>query len=161
MKFKTDFLIEDYTTLCWFQSRTISIVLSAALAIAFGMTLAMFNVLVGGFVLIVGGPIVYTLQKRSIIKRAERRFVAFGASSELSLELSKEDITQQSNSGETRLPWQDVYAVRESDDSYYIFLAKKKAFYFPKRSFESDAHREEFLGYINQYVDSKKIKLKK
>ena len=161
MKFKTDFLIEDYTTLCWFQSRTVSIFLTVALTIAFAMTLAMFNVLVGIFVLIVGGPIIYILQKRSVTKRAERRFIAFGASSELSLELSSEDIIQQSNSGETRLPWQDVYAVRESEDSYYVFLAKKKAFYFPKRSFESDAHREEFLGYINQYVDSNKIKLKK
>ncbi len=161
MKFKTDFLVEDYTTLCWFQARAISIVLAIALAIAFGMTLAMINVLVGIVVLVFGCPIIYLLQKRSITKRAERRFVAFATSSELSLELSKDDIIQQSNSGETRLAWQDVYAVRESEESYYVFLAKKKAFYFPKRSFESEAHREEFLKYINDYVDPKKIKLKK
>ena len=161
MKFKTDFLVEDYTTLCWFQSRTVTIALAIALALAFGMTLAMLNVLVGIVVLVFGCPIIYLFQKRSIIKRAERRFAAFATSSELSLEISEDDITQQSNSGETRLPWQDVYAVRESEDSYYVFLAKKKAFYFPKRSFESEAHREEFLEYINKYVDAKKIKLKK
>ncbi len=161
MKFKTDFLIEDYSTLCWFQAKKISIALAVALALAFGLTVATMHLIAGIAVLVFAGPIIYIFQKRRVIKRAEKRFIAFGTSSELSLELSKDDIIQQSNSGETRLAWQDVYAVRESDDSYYVFLAKNKAFYFPKRSFESDAHREEFLEYIEKYVDPKRVKLKK
>ncbi len=163
MKFKTDFLLEDYANLCWFQAKTATMILAVLLALAFGgIAAAITQVLVIGMaVLVVLIPLSYFIQKRSVKKRAERRFLAFGASSELSLEINDDEILQYSNSGETRLPWEDVYAVREGKDCYYVFLTKRKAFYFPKRSFESDAHKEEFLGYISKHVDEKKIKLKK
>lgn len=164
MKFKTDFLFEDYANLCWFQSKTATSVLAVLLALAFGgMTAAITApiIIIGIAVFVILLPVSYFVQKRSVKKRAERRFLAFGASSELSLEINDDEILQHSNSGETRLPWEDVYAVRESKDCYYVFLTKRKAFYFPKRSFESEAHKEEFLGYIKKHVAEKKIKLKK
>ena len=161
MKFKTDFLFEDYATLCWYQAKIATSVLSVLLALAFGAVGSMFHLFIGIGVFVVALVLSYFIQKRSVKKRAERRFIAFGASSELTLEINEDEILQHSNSGETRLPWADVYSVRESDDCYYVFLTKRKAFYFPKRSFESDAHREEFLGYIRKYVAEKKIKIKK
>lgn len=163
MKFKTDFLLEDYANLCWFQSKTATGILSVLLSLAFGgIALGITKVLVIGIaVLLVVLPVSYFVQKRSVKKKAERRFLAFGASSELSLEINDDEILQHSNSGETRLPWEDVYAVREGEDCYYVFLTKNKAFYFPKRSFESEAHKEEFLGYITKHVAEKKIKIKK
>lgn len=161
MKFKTDFLIEDYANLCWFQSKTATAVLAVLLALAFGGIGMMANFYIGIAVFVIVLPGSYFVQKRSVKKKAERRFLAFGASSELSLEINDDEILQYSNSGETRLPWSDVYAVREGEDCYYVFLTKNKAFYFPKRSFESDAHKKEFLEYITKYVPEKKIKLKK
>ena len=161
MKFKTDFLIEDYANLCWFQSKTATAVLAVLLALAFGGIGMMANFYIGIAVFVIVLPVSYFVQKRSVKKKAERRFLAFGASSELSLEINDDEILQYSNSGETRLPWADVYAVREGEDCYYVFLTKNKAFYFPKRSFESDAHKAEFLEYITKYVPEKKIKLKK
>ncbi len=163
MRFKTDFTAEDYIELCWFQTKVASIFMSAGLALALGLTLTglAHNIIIGVLATAIAYPIISHFRKRGVTKRAERRFAAFGASSELSLVLNENEILQNSNSGETRLPWEDVYAVRESENSYYVFLTKNKAFYFPKRSFESEAHKEEFLTYINKYVPEKKIKLKK
>lgn len=161
MKFKTDFLLEDYANLCWFQSKAATGVLAVLLALAFGGVGMVANFYIGIAVFVLVIPIAYFVQKRSVKKRAERRFLAFGASSELSLEINDDEILQYSNSGETRLPWEDVYSVREGEDCYYVFLTKHKAFYFPKRSFESEAHRAEFLGYITKYVEAKKVKIKK
>lgn len=163
MKFKTDFLAEDYSGLCWFQARPVSIILAVLLTMAisftvFGLTK---NILIGIALLIICYPLMYKFQKWNVTRRADRRFAAFGASSELELELNGNEIYQIAASGETRLPWQDVYAVRESDTSYYVFLTKGKAFYFPKRSFVSPEHRAEFLEYINKYVPASKVKLKK
>ena len=169
MEFRTDFTLDDYKGLCWFQAKTVTIVMSILLALALGFTmfaiigLAIGNAAfpVGIIFALVGYPLIYKLRKRSIGKRAERRYYTFGASSELYLVITDEDITQTSKGGDTRLPWEDVYAVRESETSYYVFLTKRKAFYFPKRSFDSKEHREEFLTYIKKYVPAKKTKLMK
>lgn len=162
MKFKTDFLAEDYSGLCWFQAKLATIIISAGLALAFGFTLAGISgsVLFGALLAIVLYPIIYFLRKRGVKSRAEKRFAATPTSDELELILNEDEIFQYSAKGEIRLPWADVYAVRESKDCYYVFLAKGKAFYFPKRSFESDARREEFLGYVNKYSPLGKVKLK-
>jgi len=162
MNFKTDFLLEDYSGLCWFQTKLVSTAMSVALSLAIGATVSvMTNMLIGIIVFVALTPAIYFLRKRGVMKRAERRFCAFPTSSELSIEISDEDILQHSNSGETRLPWEDVHAVRESEECYYVFLTQRKAFYFPKRSFESEEQRKEFLGYISEHVDAKKVKLKK
>lgn len=166
MKFKTDFLAEDYSGLCWFQAKTASRILAAGLSLALGLTLGsavsgLLGILIG--IVIAGAvyPLLELWQKKSVKKRADKRFAAFSTSSELYLTINDDEILQNSNSGETRLPWADVYAVRESEESYYVFLTKRKAFYFPKRSFESDDAKTEFLGYITKHVPSNKIKLKK
>lgn len=163
MKFKTDFLAEDYSELCWFQAKTISVVLSVLIALALGFTFAGLaqSVILGAVVFVVALPVSYILQKRNVIKRADRRYGAFGASSELYLEIDNDEIRQSAASGETRLPWCDVYSVCESQNSYYVFLTKRKAFYFPKRSFESMEQQNEFLRYIKEFVPENKIKIRK
>lgn len=163
MKFKTDFLAEDYSGLCWFQARPVSVLLSALLTLAIAFTVFGItnNAIIGFLLIIVCYPLMYFIQRRSVIKRADRRYGAFGASSELYLEIDDDEIRQSAASGDTRLPWADVYSVRESEECYYVFLTKRKAFYFPKRSFESEEHRREFLEYIKKYVPEKKVKLKK
>ena len=162
MKFKTDFLAEDYSTLCWFQAKRASIIVSLLVAAAFALTLAGLSqvTVVGIVAFAILFPIIYRMQKKNVIKKADRRFGAFGASSELELTVNDSEILQISNSGETRLPWEDVYSVCESDESYYVFLTKNKAFYFPKRSFDSKDQESEFLDYIKKYVPEKKVKLK-
>jgi len=163
MKFKTDFLAQDYSELCWFQAKTVSTILSVLIAIALTLTIVGLSqsIIIGAVVLVVAIPVSYILQKRNVINRADRRYGAFGASSELYLEIDDDEIRQSAASGETRLPWEDVYAVCESKNSYYVFLTKRKAFYFPKRSFESEDHKKEFLRYIKENVPEKKIKIKK
>ncbi len=169
VKFKTDFLVEDYVTLCWMQAKVPSVIMSLLLAFAFGFTgfgianaagLSWVSPIIGIVVFGVSYLIAFRSQKKNIIKRAERRFSSSATSDELELTITNEDITQVSNSGDTRLPWADVYLVSESKDSYYVYLTKRKAFYFPKRSFTSDEQREEFLEYIRKYVPEKKIKIK-
>ncbi len=162
MNFNTDFRAEDYAELCWFQTKLATTVLSVALSVAFGATLAGFvhNILIGILFAVIVCPIIKHFQKRSVIKRANRRFGAFGTSSELNLVVNEDEILQISNSGETRLAWQDVYSVRESENSYYVFLTKRKAFYFPKRSFESEKQKREFLDYIGRYAPREKVKIK-
>ncbi len=163
MKFRTDFLAEDYSGLCWFQTRALSTVLSALLSLAIAFTFfgLSHNPVIGFLLFVICFPIIYILRKRGVIKRAENRYAAFGASSELYLEIDDDEIRQSAASGETRLPWADVYAVRESEESYYVFLAKRKAFYFPKRSFLSEEQKNTFLSYIEKYVPAKKVKIKK
>ncbi|MBE6911061.1 MAG: YcxB family protein [Ruminococcaceae bacterium] len=169
MEFKTDFTLDDYKGLCWFQAKTITIVMSILLSLAFGFTIFAIIGLVAGdrafplgiIVALISYPLIFLFQRRSVKKRAKRRYETFGASSELYLVITDEDITQTSKGGDTRLPWEDVYAVRESETSYYVFLTKRKAFYFPKRSFESNEHKKEFLTYIKKYVPEKRIKLMK
>ncbi|MBQ6902664.1 MAG: YcxB family protein [Oscillospiraceae bacterium] len=163
MKFKTDFVAEDYSELCWFQARTVSTVLATLLAMAIAFTVFGLskNLMLGIVLLVVCVPLMLKFQKNNVIKRADRRYGAFGASSELYLEINDNEIYQTAASGETRLPWEDVYAVRESENCYYVFLTKNKAFYFPKRSFESEEQKKEFLGYIEKKVPEKKVKLKK
>ena len=163
MKFRTDFLAEDYSGLCWFQARAASTVLAALLALAIAFTFFGLsrNPIIGFLLFVIFFPIIYILRKRGVFKRAENRYVAFGASSELYLEIDEDEIRQSAASGETRLPWADVYSVRESEDSYYVFLTKRKAFYFPKRSFESEEQKNIFLSYIRKYVPAKKVKIKK
>lgn len=162
MKFRTDFLLEDYSGLCWFQAKVVTVVLSALLAIALGATSAIFfGVTAGVALLVIGFPVIYWLRKRGVMRRAEKRFTAYSTSSELELTINEDEIIQLSNSGETRLVWGDVYAVSESKESYYVFLTKRKAFYFPKRSFETDEQRREFLSYIERFVPEKKVKIKK
>ena len=162
MNFKTDFLVEDYSGLCWFQARVATIIISLGLALAFGFTLTGISgrILLGAILAIVLYPIIYFLRKRGVRRRAERRFAAVPTSDELELILNEDEILQYSAKGEIRLPWADVYAVRESKACYYVFLAKGKAFYFPKRSFESETHREAFLEYVNKYSPLGKVKLK-
>lgn len=169
VKFKTDFLVEDYSTLCWIQARVPSIIMSILLALAFGFTgfaianaagLSWASPIIGIAVFLICYLLAYRSQKKSITKKAERRFSASATSDELELTITNEDITQISNSGATRLPWDDVYLVSESKDCYYVYLTKRKAFYFPKRSFETDTQKEEFLEYIRKYVPEKKIKIK-
>ncbi|MBQ2839994.1 MAG: YcxB family protein [Oscillospiraceae bacterium] len=163
MKFKTDFVAEDYSELCWFQARKISTVLAVLLSMAIAFTVFGLskNLMLGIVLLVVCVPLMLKFQKNNVIKRADRRYGAFGASSELYLEINDNEIYQTAASGETRLPWEDVYAVRESDNCYYVFLTKNKAFYFPKRSFESEEQKKEFLSYIEKKVPEKKVKLKK
>ena len=172
MEFRTDFTLDDYQCLCWFQAKTITRIMSVLIALAIGFTvvgiIGVMGIMVKGLAFIVGiivalisYPLLFKFQRRNVRKRAERRYSAFGASDELYLVIGDEDITQTSKGGDTRLPWEDVYAVRESETSYYVFLTKRKAFYFPKRSFESKEHKKEFLTYINKYVPEKKIKLMK
>ncbi len=166
MNFKTDFLAEDYSGLCWFQAKAISRFLGVCISLAIGLSLGsavsgLLGVIIGIVIAIAIYPLVWFIQKKSVKRRADRRFAAFGASSELDLTVNDDEILQISNSGETRLPWSDVYAVRESEESYYVFLTKRKAFYFPKRSFESDDAKAEFLGYVRKHVSPDKIKLKK
>ena len=163
MEFRTDFLAEDYSGLCWFQTRGISILLSVLLALAVSLTFLglSHNPIIGFLLFVICFPIIYILRKRGVIKRAENRYAAFGASSELYLEIDDDEIRQSAASGETRLPWEDVYVVRESEESFYVFLAKRKAFYFPKRSFESEEQKKTFLSYIQKHVPAKKIKIKR
>ena len=169
MEFRTDFTLDDYKGLCWFQAKTVTVIMSILLALALGFTMfAIIGLMIGNSAFpigilfaLVGYPLIYKLRKRSIGKRAERRYYTFGASSELYLVINDEDITQTSRGGDTRLPWEDVYVVRESETSYYVFLTKRKAFYFPKRSFESNEHQKEFLTYIKKHVPEKRIKLMK
>lgn len=164
MNFKTDFLAEDYSELCWFQAKPMTIVISAFLALAVGFTLfgISSSLLLGIGLFIISFPIIYKLRKNGVINRADRRYSAYGASSELFLEIDDDEIRQTGAvSGNVRLPWQDVYEVRESKNCYYVFLSKAKAFYFPKRSFESEEQKQVFFDYIKKYVPEKKIKLKK
>jgi len=162
MTFKTDFIAEDYSTLCWFQAKRTAIIMSLLFALAFAFTFygISTSVIIGAVVGILSFPIMMYFQKRHVIKRADTRFGAFGASSELYLEIDDDEIRQTAASGNTRLPWQDVYGVSESKDSYYVFLSKAKAFYFPKRSFESEEQKELFFDYVKKYVPQKKIKIK-
>ena len=162
MKFKSDFLAEDYSMLCWFQTRFWSTVLAVLLALAFSFTIFSFmqNILIAICIYLFLAPMCYWIQKLIVIRRADRRFGAFGASSELYLEIDDDEIRQTSAKGETRLPWADVYSVAESKDCYYVFLTKRKAFYFPKRSFENEEHKALFIDYIKKYVPENKIKIK-
>ncbi len=161
MKFHTDFLAEDYANLCWFQAKWISAVMAILLSIAFTITVfSIFPSVAVIALMAVFYPLIMWIEKLMVLRRANKRFCAFGTSSVLDLTLSKDDITQVCASGETRLPWQDVYAVRESESSYYVFLTKRKAFYFPKRSFENKEHEKQFIDMIFEYAPEKKIKLR-
>ena len=125
-----------------------------------GMALAI-TLPIGIALVLIFTPLICFLRKRGIIKKAEKRFVAYGASDELNLEIDDEEIRQTAASGETRLPWDDVYSVQESENCYYVFLTKRKAFYFPKRSFESAEQKSEFFTYIKKHVPINRIKLMK
>ena len=163
MKYKTDFLAEDYSGLCWFQLKGVSALLSILLSLALALMVlgVTKNIMIAALVVAISYPIILKIRKNGVIKRADRRYSSFGASSELYLEIDDDEIRQTAASGEVRLPWEDVYAVRESDTSYYVFLSSRKAFYFPKRSFESEEAKKEFIEYINKNVPKKKVKLKK
>ncbi len=162
MEFKTNFLAEDYSELCWFQAKGMTLLLAVLVGMALGfMVLSLTqSPLIGIAVMLIVSYPTFVLWKRSIIKRADRRYGAFGASDMLYLKIDDDEILQTSNSGETRLPWEDVYAVMESENCYYVFLAKRKAFYFPKRSFESEEQKARFFEYIRKYVPLNRIKLK-
>lgn len=162
MKFHTDFLSEDYCELCWFQAKIVSSVMAFFLSLAFSLTAFSIypNIIVAVVAMALLFPLILWISKILVKKRAEKRFAAFGTSSELDLTLSEDGIYQVAASGETRLPWDDVYSVQESEGSYYVFLTKRKAFYFPKRSFDGKEHEREFLDIIKEHVPEKSIKLK-
>lgn len=163
MKFVTDFLIEDYRDLCWYQVEKPALWLSVLLTVAFSLTITVFikNIMIFMVLLCVLYPIVSALVRHFILKRADRRFFAFGASSELSLDISDTGIVQTSNSGETELLWNDVFKVGESESAYYVFLTKRKAFYFPKRSFADSECEQSFISILKKHISDKKIKLMK
>ena len=68
MKFRTDFLAEDYSGLCWFQVRTASTVLAALLALAIAFTFfgLSHNLIIGFLLFVIFFPIIYILRKRGV-----------------------------------------------------------------------------------------------
>ncbi len=163
MRFVTDFLIEDYRELCWYLVEKVALMLSVLLTIAFALTINLLikNIMIFMVLLCVLYPIVRALVRHFILKRADRRFIAFGVSNELALDISDTGIVQTSNSGETELLWDDVFKVGESENCYYVFLTKRKAFYFPKRSFAEEESEQRFISILREHIPDKKIKLMK
>ncbi len=163
MEFRTDFLLEDYKKICFFLLKKSAAILAFFIAAAVAFTaFSIFKSLAAScFIYVLLVPGVFSAEKYLIGKRAERRFFAFGTSSELSLSVSDTGIVQTSSFGETELLWEDVVRVCENDDCYYVFLTKKKAFYFPKRSFESREAEGRFLEIIKEKISKKKLFLKK
>ncbi len=162
MRFKTDFIDKDYMELCWYQVRGIGTILAVLLAMAFSFMISSLleSLLALIILLAVLNPITHIAVRRYIKKRAQRRFIAFNVSSELVLDITEKGIVQMANSGETELLWEDVFMVGESKKSYYVFLTKRKAFYFPKRSFDTPECEKEFISILRKHVPGEKIKLK-
>ena len=102
----------------------------------------------------------YGLARAYIHWRASRIYHLSSVSEELVLTLDEQGITQQSKVGETKLAWDEVFRVRENKTCYFVFLSPNKAFYFPKRNFESKEQQDAFLDMIIEYVEPIKIRFK-
>jgi len=163
-KFKTDLTIKDYKSLCKLQAKGSLIV--AALAGGAFIAIMLMRFLGDSVPLLVltgiaGCIAVYFAVWGYISWRATRIYSMSSVSDELELTLDDKGITQISQSGETELEWDDVYKVVEIRGCYFVFLTRNKAFYFPKRNFDSYEHEKEFVSWIAEKVHPGRINFKK
>lgn len=164
MIFKTDLTLGDYKGLCKLQTKVSTLIgsLAGGLFIAFVfMRLLAWSALLITAVAVVGCVAVYLGIRFYINWRASRIYAMSNVSDLLTLTLNDEGITQQAQSGEIKLEWDDVYKVIEVKDCYFVFLTRNKAFYFPKRSFESKDREKLFVEWIVEKVHPGRIKFKR
>lgn len=162
--FTTDLSLDDYKRLCKLRTKA-SVIISALAGGAFiYITLMRFfqnskllHLLVGvlGCVIVGFGVNLY------IMLRAKKIYNMSTVSEQLSISFSEKGILQKSQNGDTELEWDDVFKVVEDKKCYFVFLTRSKAFYFPKRNFNSPEHEKEFVEWIVEKVRPEKIKFKK
>ncbi len=164
MIFKTDLTLGDYKSLCKLQTKASTLVgsLAGGLFISFVfMRLLVWSAPLLAAVAVAGCVIVYFAIRFYINWRASRIYAMSNVSDLLTLTLNEEGITQQGQRGEIKLEWDDVYKVAEVKDCYFVFLTRNKAFYFPKRSFESKECEKLFVEWVVEKVHPGRIKFKR
>ncbi len=164
MIFKTDLTLEDYKSLCKLQTKASTLVgaLAGGLFICFVfMRLLAWSAPLLATVAIVGCVAVYFGIRFYINWRASRIYAMSNVSDLLTLTLNNEGITQQAQSGEIKIEWDDVYKVVEVKGCYFVFLNRNKAFYFPKRSFESAEREKLFVEWVVEKVQPGRVKFKR
>ena len=158
--FKTDLTFEDYMELSWMLVKKSLIFLVFAIDLFFCYTL--FNafgrsLFISAIAFVLLFIALYWVERYFIRLRAKKIFNAHTVSRELTLTLSDTGIVQLSRKGETELLWDDVLRVRATKKCYFVFLNKKQAFYFPKRSFKDAEDEKMFCDFIIDKVDPIKV----
>lgn len=164
MVFKTDLTLHDYKSLCKLQTKASTLIgsLAGGFFVCFVfMRLLAWSVPLLATVAFAGCVIVYFAIRLYINWRASRIYAMSNVSDLLTLTLNDEGIIQQAQSGELKLEWDDVYKVVEVKDCYFMFLTRNKAFYFPKRSFESKDHEKLFVEWVVDKIHPGRIKFKR
>lgn len=160
MKFKTDLTYDDYLGLCWIKVNKLIYIIIIGVAAAVSYTIyPRLKDSVWLLAIIAFGVIAafYFLMKFFVKWRATSVFSKSRVSAILDLTLDDEGIMQKSDFEEIKLSWADVYRIRENKECFFVFLNPAKAFYFPKRSFESKEQRERFIELIIEKVPPAKV----
>ncbi len=162
--FTTDLSIDDYKRLCKLRTRASVVISSLAGGAFIYITLMRFfqnSPIVHALVGIIGCIVVYCGVNLYIMLRAKKIYNMTAVSEQLNINFSDKGIVQRSQNGETELEWDEVFKVIEDKKCYFVFLTRSKAFYFPKRNFDSHEHEREFIEWIVEKVRPEKIKFKK
>ncbi len=159
--FKTDLNLEDFKELSWLLVKKSMIFLVLCIDLFFCYTMYKplgKNLLILAAIFVVLFIALYFFEKVYINWRAKKIFNANTVSREITLTLSDTGILQTSRKGETELLWKDVLKVCSTKNIYFIFLNKKQAFYFPKRSFKDRDDEKQFCDIIIEKVEPVKVR---
>lgn len=74
--------------------------------------------------------------------------------------ISSESIECFSETGVSRYVWNDLYALKETDEAFYIYLSMNQFFYIPKKSFDIDEDDVLFVRECFSNLTDYKRKLK-
>ncbi len=160
MVFETDLTVKDFQELNWLMSKRAIYLFSILIGLFFGGTLfakAPHQLPLLCVLMVAIFLIAFFLGRLYIHKRSKTIYYRANVSEYLKLVLDDRGIVQTSNSGETELLWEDIYAVCKNKNSYFVFLNQKQAFYFQKRNFKEN-QEQEFLQILHQKVAKNKIK---
>lgn len=159
--FKTDLKLEDFKELSWLLVKKSMLFLVLLIDLFFCYTMYKplgKNFLILSAVFVALFIALYYFEKFYINWKAKKIFNANTVSREITLTLSETGIVQESRKGETELLWEDVLRVCSSKNLYFVFLNKKQAFYFPKRSFKDRDDEKMFCDLIIEKVDPIKVR---
>ena len=159
--FKTDLRFQDFLELNWLVVKKSMILL--VLAIDAFFCYSIFNTVgrnlaILAAIFVVLFIAIYYMEYFFIRWRSKKVFNATTVSREITITLSDTGIVQVSRKGENELSWENVFRVNATKNCYYVFLNKKQAFYFPKRSFKDKDDEKLFCDFIIDKVDPVKVR---
>lgn len=68
-----------------------------------------------------------------------------------------ERLSEISAIGESKVSWDKVISLDESEDYLYIYLSSVSAHIIPKRVFKNIQEQEEFISKVSQQIDNKNL----